>query len=116
MSTGESATPKDDGFIFRSDIEEMMFGFGDAWPSDAESAKLVETLVVQYIEDLVVKAAEVAQIRGQFDKECFMFLARHDRRKFMRICKLLETHEGLKKAHNPLLHEEMIPSLSSGNK
>ena len=116
MSAGESVLPSDDGSIFRGDVEEMMFGFGDAWPTDAESAKLVETLVVQYIEDLVVKAAEVAQIRGQFDKECFMFLARHDRRKFTRICKLLETHEDLKKAHYPLLHEESIMSSSSGNK
>ena len=84
--------------IFRSDIEEMMYGFGDSWPVEPESAKLIETLVVQYVEDIVVQASEVAQVRGQLDKECFMFLVRKESHKFKRVHRLLQTNEELKHA------------------
>jgi hypothetical protein len=118
MSEGElsSTAAQSISTIFRSDIEEMMYGFGDSWPVEPESAKLIETLVVQYIEDIVVQAAEVAQVRGQLDKECFMFLARTDRQKFTRICKLLEANEDLKKAKKRILHEELLSNSSTGNK
>ena len=34
------------------DIEEMMYGFGDEWPPNAETTALMEDLVKDYIEDL----------------------------------------------------------------
>lgn len=34
------------------DIEEMMYGFGDEWPPNAESTALMEELVKDYVEDL----------------------------------------------------------------
>ena len=37
---------------FYSDIEEMMYGFGDDWPPVRESVNLLEAIVVKYIEDL----------------------------------------------------------------
>lgn len=48
---------------FYSDIEEMMFGFGDDWPPNSDAVGVVESLVVSYIEDLAVRALEVADLR-----------------------------------------------------
>jgi transcription initiation factor TFIID subunit 13 len=48
---------------FHSDIEEMMFGFGDDWPPNSDAVGVVESLVVSYIEDLAVRALEVAELR-----------------------------------------------------
>jgi transcription initiation factor TFIID subunit 13 len=73
-----------------------MFGFGDDWPPERDSVKLVEHLVNNYLEDLARRAAEVAELRGKLDKECFMFLVRKDRRKFSRVHKLLKTNEEIK--------------------
>ena len=37
---------------FYSDIEEMMYGFGDDWPPLRESVNLPDAIAVKYIEDL----------------------------------------------------------------
>lgn len=36
-----------------TDIEEMMYGFGDQFPLDPDAVSLMESLVVEYIGDLV---------------------------------------------------------------
>ena len=81
---------------FTSDIEEMMFGFGDCWPPNKKSVELVESLVVQYIENLSIRASKIGELRGNLDKECFLYLVSKDRRKFQRVCKLLDTNEEIK--------------------
>jgi transcription initiation factor TFIID subunit 13 len=83
---------------FSTDIEEMMFGFGDSWPPNPEAVSLVEILVTQYIEDLASRAIQIAELRGKLDKECFMFLVRKDQHKFQRIQNLLAANEELKAA------------------
>jgi transcription initiation factor TFIID subunit 13 len=80
-----------------NDLEEMMYGFGDSWPPNADSVALLEQLVVDYIEDLTVKAQNIAELTGSLDKECFMYLIRKDRRKFNRVHQLLTTNEYIKK-------------------
>jgi len=37
---------------FYSDIEEMMYGFGDDWPPLRDSVNLLDAIAVKYIEDL----------------------------------------------------------------
>lgn len=90
------------------DIEEMMFGFGDKWPPEEESVKLVESIVTNYIEELTMRAAQIADIRGKLDKECFMFVVRKDRRKFSRIHKLLKANEDLKNAQKVEMSEDLV--------
>lgn len=81
------------------DLEEMLFGFGNAdWPPNTETVLLVENLVKQYIEDLCLRSMNIAEIRGKLDRECFMYLVRKDRRKFNRIQTLLQANEEIKKA------------------
>ena len=91
--------------IFKSDIEEMMFGFGDQWPPMGESTQLVQDIVVQYIEDLVVRAGEIGKLRGSLDTECFIYLVSRDRQKFSRVCKLLEAYEDLKSVQKKTIED-----------
>ena len=37
---------------FYSDIEEMMYGFGDRWPPLSDSVHLLDAIAVKYIQDL----------------------------------------------------------------
>ena len=80
-----------------SSIEEMMFGFGDAWPPDTETVGLVENLVERYVESLSIRAQNVAAISGKLDKECFLYLVRQDTAKFTRVQKLLLANEEIRK-------------------
>ena len=73
-----------------------MFGFGDRWPPQEESVQLVESLVTQYIENLTRRASKIGELRGNLDKECFLYLVSTDRRKFQRVCTLLDTNEEIK--------------------
>lgn len=88
-----------------SDIEEMMYGFGDSWPPNAECVGLIESLVTRYIEDLAVRAKEISDLRGKMDKECFLYVVRKDRSKFSRVCQLLKANEELKNAQKTELKE-----------
>lgn len=88
------------------DIEEMMYGFGDKWPPQAESVDLIEELAVSYIQDLCRRAVEVADFTGKLDKQCFMYAVRKDSRKFSRAYTLLKANDELKKVQNTTIAEE----------
>jgi transcription initiation factor TFIID subunit 13 len=89
-------------FDFTSDIEELMFGFGDEWPPDSQAVKMMDSLVKDYIEELGERALSIAEMRGRLDKECFLFLVRKDKAKFHRVRKLLELNEELKSVRNEI--------------
>ena len=88
-----------------SDIEEMMYGFGDSWPPNTDCVDLIESLVTRYIEDLAQRAKEISDLRGKMDKECFLYVVRKDRSKFSRVCQLLKANEELKNAQKTELKE-----------
>lgn len=74
-------------------IQEMMYGFGDAWPPSEDAVSVVDKLVKEYIQDLALRALTVSEIRGKLDKECFMFQVRKDHRKFYRVHRLLNANK-----------------------
>ena len=78
------------------DIEEMMYGYGDSWPSNPESVKLMEALVTDYIHALCTNALKVSELTGKIDKESFLFLIRKDKVKYERVLKLLKVNEEMK--------------------
>ena len=88
-----------------SSIEEMMFGFGDEWPPNKDAVSAVESLAMNYIQDLCLEALEVAARNGKLDKECFLYLVRKEKMKFNRIDKLLRTNEELKEVQKVALAE-----------
>jgi hypothetical protein len=83
-----------------NDIADMLFGFGDSWPPNVESVNLIEKVATEYIQDLSARALQVADLRpsGKLDKECFLYLVRKERNKFLRINKLLAANKEIKAA------------------
>ena len=94
---------------FSDDIEEMLYGFGDAWPPNNDTVALIETLATQYIEGLLERSDSVAERRGRLDKECFMYLVAKDRPKFYRIHRLIKANEVLKKVREVEFRPEEDP-------
>ena len=81
------------------DLQQMMYGFGDAQEVDAESVEMVERLVRQYIDELLGEASAIASIRRcPLDSGCLLYAVRHDRLKFERARRLLEMKEVIRDA------------------
>ena len=81
------------------DLQQMMYGFGDAQEVDAESVEMVERLVRQYIDELLGEASAIASIRRcPLDSGCLLYAVRHDRLKFERARRLLEMKEVMRDA------------------
>ena len=78
-----------------------MYGFGDEYPSNPETVRLIDMLAQQYIQDLTTKAMEIADIRGgNLDKDCFIYVIRKDKTKFARATYLLKANKDIKEATN----------------
>jgi hypothetical protein len=82
----------------KKSIEKMMFGFGDEWPPNEKTVEVVEFFVRGYIQNLVVRAQNVAVISGKLDRDCFLYLVRQDTLKFNRIDRLLKANEDIRVA------------------
>jgi hypothetical protein len=93
-------------YNMRSDLQEMMFGFGDVWPPKSSSVSLLEAITTNYIEDLTTRAVQVSELRGKLDKECFLYVVRKERRLFNRAARLLKSHEEIKSAQRETLRED----------
>lgn len=95
----------------KNDLREMLYGFGDNWPSTNGVVDVVESLATEYIKDLGARAVQVAQVRpgARLDKECFLFLARKDRKKFQRVHKLLTAKEEIKQVRKVVIEDDEVP-------
>jgi len=91
---------------FYHDIQEMMFGFGDTWPSNRNATLLTDRLVTTYITELAQRAEIVAETTGKLDKECFLYLVRKDEFKFSRVMKLINTNDQLRTIKKQNIDEE----------
>lgn len=75
----------------------MMHGFGDEREPFEETVELVEDILVDYVQDLVGRAARGAVAPGKLAMEDVLYLIRKDERKFGRCRELLEMNAELKK-------------------
>jgi len=78
-----------------SDTQRMMYAFGDSRRPKAETAKVLETVVLSQITGVVTQAAKVAASRGSksLGLEDLLFLMRHSPVKVQRLVKYLTAHE-----------------------
>ncbi|CAH3035361.1 unnamed protein product [Pocillopora meandrina] len=76
---------------FQSEILNMMYAFGDSRKPSTESALLIEEIVHSQMASLVVRAAEVTNMRGGrfMSVEDIIFLMRKDKEKLKRLIKYL---------------------------
>ncbi|XP_025099736.1 transcription initiation protein SPT3 homolog isoform X1 [Pomacea canaliculata] len=77
---------------FTTEIQQMMYGFGDCRRSLHESAVLVEEIVHQQMASLLCHASDVAIMRGSrfVGMEDILFLMRKDKVKLRRLLRFLE--------------------------
>ncbi|XP_068698842.1 transcription initiation protein SPT3 homolog isoform X1 [Montipora capricornis] len=80
---------------FQSEILSMMYAFGDARKPSSESATLIEQIVHSQMSNMVVRAAEVTNMRGGrfMSVEDIIFLLRKDKEKLKRLIRFLNFKE-----------------------
>ncbi|XP_073254978.1 transcription initiation protein SPT3 homolog isoform X1 [Porites lutea] len=86
--TSSSRLPKP---WFQSEILNMMYAFGDSRKPSTQSATLIEEIVHSQMASLVVRAAEVTNMRGGrfMSVEDIIFLMRKDKEKLRRLIRYL---------------------------
>jgi len=74
-----------------NDTQHMMYAFGDARRPNIETAKLVESIVLTQMTEIVHRASEVCRIRNSktLNLESILFLMRHSPLKIQRLVKYL---------------------------
>jgi Transcription initiation factor IID, 18kD subunit len=82
------------------EVRAMMYGFGDDREPRADSIKLMEEFVLEYVTGLVGKATDVAamQRRDRPDVTDIKFVIRKNRRQLNRVRYLLEMKAVINKA------------------
>ena len=83
-----------------NEIRRLMYSFGDAisvGDVDDEAVECMCSMVQIYLEQKIKKACDIANIKGSFDKECYLFLEKSDLGKFKRLKELSLRNEAVKK-------------------
>jgi len=87
-----------------SDTQQMMFAFGDSRRPNIETAKIMETIVLKQISEIIHRAARVSQMSSKGSKtiqiESILFLMRNSPVKIQRLIKYLSAKEFTRKASN----------------
>lgn len=80
---------------FQNEILSMMYAFGDSRKPSTESAILIEQIVHSQMANMVVRAAEVTNMRGGrfMSVEDIIFLMRKDKEKLKRLIRYLNFKE-----------------------
>ena len=83
--------------VFSKELRCMMYGFGDDQNPYTESVDMLEDLVIQFINEIALRAMDVGR-QGRVSVEDVMHLVQRDPRKYARVKDLLLMNEELKKA------------------
>jgi len=82
-----------------TDTQQMMYAFGDARRPNLETAKLLETVVLSQMTEIIQRAARVSAQRGQrvLQLESLLFLMRNSPVKLQRLMKCLKAKDETRK-------------------
>eukprot|EP01094_Clydonella_sp_ATCC50884_P004700 TRINITY_DN13730_c0_g1_i1.p1 TRINITY_DN13730_c0_g1~~TRINITY_DN13730_c0_g1_i1.p1 ORF type:complete len:172 (+),score=65.23 TRINITY_DN13730_c0_g1_i1:33-518(+) len=92
----ESVGAKKKKPLFKKELEQMLYGFGDVAEPLEETVELLDEMVVEYITEMTKKASDVASRRGRLRTEDIAFVIRKDSKKYMRAKELLRKNEEIK--------------------
>ena len=83
-----------------SDTQQMMFAFGDSRRPNIETAKIVESVVLAQVTEIVHEAVKASHLRGfkMLQLESIVFLMRGSPLKIQRLIRYLSAREIAKKA------------------
>ena len=95
--------------MFARDLRLMMYGFGDCEAPLPETVALVESIVIDYVTDLVHRASALARKRGaRVAKEDVMHILRRDPRKYGRALELLQLHADIEAAKKSATDNDIL--------
>ncbi|XP_032228995.1 transcription initiation protein SPT3 homolog [Nematostella vectensis] len=105
VAVGTKNVPK---VWFQTEIQSMMYAFGDCRRPSPESAAIIEEIVHQQIASLIVRAAEVTNMRGGrfMSIEDIIFLMRRDKDKLKRLIKYLSFKDMKSKTQKQVSQDE----------
>ncbi|OMJ24379.1 Transcription initiation factor TFIID subunit 13 [Smittium culicis] len=75
-----------------------MYGFGDSLDTNMDSAKLLEEILIDYINNICVQTALVAGRRSKVTVDDFKFCLRKDPKKLARIEELISANKEIENA------------------
>lgn len=75
--------------LFIKDLKSLMYAFGDDKQPALDSVKILEDIVIDYINEMCLEAARVAGTRNKLKVDDFKFILRNDPRKLGRVEELL---------------------------
>ncbi len=86
--------------IFKSELRNMMYGFGDSSTPRADTLDLMEEMLLLYLESVISETTRIANTyrREKPDITDIKFLIRKDRRKLQRVRYLLDMKAEIQKA------------------
>ncbi|XP_014207234.1 transcription initiation protein SPT3 homolog [Copidosoma floridanum] len=93
--TPENPEHKFEPINYTTEIRQMMHGFGDHSEPLVETAKIIESVVLNQMRGIIRKACEIADMRESptVSTEDFLFLLRKDKIKLQRLVNYLKLKE-----------------------
>ncbi|RUS30319.1 transcription initiation factor IID, 18kD subunit-domain-containing protein, partial [Jimgerdemannia flammicorona] len=95
--------------MFLRDLKSLMFGFGDVQNPSADSMAVLDEMVIEFITDMSLQAAKVADKRGKVKVDDFKFILRKDSKKLARVEELLYMSEDIRRAKQLFDEKEVEP-------
>ena len=93
--------------LFPKELRAMLHGFGDDPNPYKETVDLVEDLIVQFVQEMTLKAASVG-VKGRVRLEDIVFLIRKQQKKYDRVKDLLTMNEELRKARSAFKEDDPV--------
>ncbi|XP_046384212.1 transcription initiation protein SPT3 homolog [Ischnura elegans] len=108
--TSETVTTDGEHISYVTDIQDMMYGFGDSSKPLLESAQLIEEVIHHQMVSTYNRAVEVSEMRGSkvVRVEDVVFLLRNNKSKLQRILKFLALKE-IKRNVTGSMENETVP-------
>ncbi|OZJ03296.1 hypothetical protein BZG36_02277 [Bifiguratus adelaidae] len=94
--------------MFVKDLKLLMYGFGDGEVPVADTLAVMDDIVVDYITEMCLQAANVAEKRNKVKVEDFQFLLRRDPKKLARVEELLYMNQVLSKARQVIMDPDKL--------
>ncbi|CAG8505787.1 546_t:CDS:2 [Paraglomus occultum] len=98
MEVRRGRPPKEKKGLFAKDLRLLMYGFGDVVNPAPDTVNVLEEMVIDYITDMCLKAAQSADNKVKVKVDDFKFILRHDTKKLARVEELLYMSEDIKRA------------------
>ncbi|PVU84597.1 hypothetical protein BB559_007539 [Furculomyces boomerangus] len=84
--------------LFAKDLPPLMYGFGDSINPNPETVNLLEDLLIDYINEICIKAASVSGKRQRVTVDDFKFALRKDPKKLARVEELISLNKEIENA------------------